>query len=54
VVVAKEPPDPPSLQETEPVGEDGVEKVSVTVTVNVTVPDAAAEAGFGDIAEVVE
>jgi hypothetical protein len=46
----KEPPDPPSLQETEPDGDDGDEEVSVTVTVNVTALDAAVEAGFGDTA----
>jgi hypothetical protein len=53
VLELKEPPAPPSLHETEPDGDDGEEKVSVTVAVNVTALDAAVEAGFGDTAAVV-
>jgi hypothetical protein len=53
VLVVKEPPEPPSLQETEPDGDEGDEDVSATVTVNVTALDAGVEAGFGDIVEVV-
>ena len=50
----KEPPDPPSLHETEPDGDDGDEEVSVTVTVKVTALPAVVEAGFGEIVALVE
>jgi len=44
----KEPPLPPSLHDTEPVGEEGEEAESVTEAVNVIVPPVDAEDGFGD------
>jgi hypothetical protein len=47
VVAPKEPPAPPSVQETVPAGGDAVELESVTVAVNVVEVPVVAEDGFG-------
>ena len=55
VAARNEPPAPLSLHDTVPVGDEGEEAlVSVTVAVKVIGVAAAAEAGFGDTAVVVE
>ena len=53
LVLPKEPPDPPSLQVTAPVGEVGEAEESVTVAVNVIEVPAVAEDGLGVTAVVV-
>jgi len=50
----KEPPTPPSLQVTLPVGVVGEPIESVAVAVNVIVLPAATEAGFGETVVTVE
>jgi hypothetical protein len=48
-----EPPAPPSLHETVPVGEEGDEAVSPTEAVNVIASPAVTEDGFGETRVVV-
>ena len=48
VVGANEPPAPPSLQETVPVGEEGDAAVSATEAVNVIAVPAFTVDGFGE------
>jgi len=47
VIAPKEPPAPPSVQETVPVGGDAVELESATVAVNVVEVPTVADDGFG-------